>query len=64
MGKPRIWDTVMKAVDAMLVKRIAWAQQCYHVQEGELVFMELGEGRKGAREEVESWSGSVWVKAL
>ena len=48
----------------MLVENVAWPQQCNHVQEGELMFVEEGDGWERAREEMEGRSRCPGVESL
>jgi len=43
---------VVEDVEAMLVEDVGGAKECYHVEEGELVFVDQSWGREGARKEV------------
>ena len=43
---------MMEDVQAMLVEDVGGAKECYHVEEGELVFVDQSWGREGARKEV------------
>ena len=52
LGKPRVLDVVVENMYTMLVEDVVRAQDCNHMEEGELVLMEQSRGRDGAGEKV------------
>ena len=52
LGKPGVLDAVVEDVEAMLVEDVGGAKECYHVEEGKLVFVDQSWGGEGARKEV------------
>ena len=64
LGKPGVLHAMVKDVQPMLVEDVRGAEECNHVEEGELVFVDQCWGREGAGKEVQSWGRSGGVEAL
>ena len=45
LGEPRVLKAVVEDINPMLVEDVGWAQDCYHVEEGILVFVDQGRSR-------------------
>ena len=39
LGKPGVLDAVVEGIHPMLVEDVVWAQECNHMEEGELMFV-------------------------
>ena len=48
----------------MLVEDVSRAQDCYHAEEGKLVFVDQGRGKEGSRQEMKGWGRRTGVEAL
>ena len=60
LGKPGVLDVVVENMYTMLVEDVVRAQDCNHMEEGELVLMEQSRGREGAGEG--TYDVVYWIK--